>query len=42
VCDPHTGRRIYPPVRRAEAYKLARELGGKRCRVEVRDDAAGV
>jgi hypothetical protein len=39
VCDPVTGQREYPPVRRTEAYARARELGGAGCRIEVRDDA---
>ncbi len=35
VRNPETGRDIYPPVTRAEAYKLARELAGQDCKVEI-------
>lgn len=39
VVNPETERREHPPIRRKEAYARARELGGKGCRIELRQDA---
>jgi len=40
VCDPAKDKplgeaKIYPPVVRKEAYALARELGGPKCKVVI-------
>lgn len=42
VCDPAKGQplgsaKIYPPVIRREAYTLAREIGGKNCKIVIED-----
>jgi hypothetical protein len=36
VVNPESGCKLYPPVKRSEAYDMAREFGGDKVKVEIK------